>query len=119
MKIRWGLVTLGLTVACAVPAQGPSQITVTVNDGVVTVTPADYTFKGQAGPVTVALATRGYTITAVTPSSRTFSCQAATGGTWTCQSNTRTPNQSNYSVTVTNGGTPITSQGPNIFIQED
>lgn len=120
MKIRWGLVTLGLLVACAAPAQNPTQISVTVADGVVTVTPKDYRFaKDQTSPVTVALGTRGYTITAVTPADRTFSCQPASAGTWTCQSNTRTQRQTNYTVTVTNGGTPINSNGDNIFIQED
>ena len=49
MKIRSILGSLCLMAACAAPAQSEKQISVTVADGVATVSPASYKFaKGQA-----------------------------------------------------------------------
>lgn len=121
MKIRSILGSLCLMAACAAPAQSEQQISVTVADGVATVSPASYKFaKGQAA-VTVALGTRGYTISSIQFSSGSglFNCAAATGGTWTCTVGQRDPGASaTYTVTLTGSGTPIVSQ-PGVLSQAD
>jgi hypothetical protein len=120
MNIRWVVACLGLALAFGVPAQ-TRQISVTVADGVATVSPQSYQFaKGQAA-VTVALGTRGYTITGITFSSGSglFNCAPSTGGNWSCAVGQRDPGgRATYTVTVNNGGTPIDSE-PSVFIQSD
>jgi len=122
MTIRWGLVTLGLLVACAAPAQNQGQISVTVGqDGTVTVSPSEYHFTGANRSVTVALGTRGYTITAVTVegTSAKINCQPSTSSTWVCVSTAGADAKKKYpyKVTVSNGQ-PVTS-GSNVFIQDE
>lgn len=121
MQIRWVLGSLCLIVACAAPAQSEKKISVTVADGVVTVDPSSYQFaKGQAS-VTVALGTRGYTISSIRFSSGSglFNCAAASGGTWSCAVGQKEPGErATYTVTVTGSGTPIDSP-PAVLIQND
>lgn len=122
MNIRWGLVSLGVLVACAAPAQSPSQISVTVANGTVTVAPSPYKFAQGQGSVNVVLGTRGYTISAIQfkSGSGLFNCTPGSGSTtWTCAIGQRDPGASaNYTVTVTNSGTPIVSS-PNVLTQND
>lgn len=122
MLNRWVLGSLCLIAACAAPAQSYPQISVTVANGNVTVTPVSYKFaKGQPS-VNVVLGTRGYTITNIqfTSGSGLFSCTPQSGNTtWTCLIGTRDPGASaNYTVTVSNGTTPSTSP-TNVLTQND
>jgi hypothetical protein len=120
MQIRWILGSLCLIAACAAPAQSEKKISVTVAGGVVTLDPQSYQFaKGQTA-VTVALGTRGYTISSIQFSSGSglFNCAAASGGTWSCAVGQKEPGgRATYTVTVTNG-TPVTSD-PGVFIQDE
>lgn len=122
MKIRWVLGSILLAAAFTAPAQGSKQISVTVAGGTVTVTPSSYTFARGQSSVSVALGTRGYTITAIQFSSGSglFNCTPGSGNTtWNCAVGQRDPGASaTYSVTVSNGGAPLDSP-PSIFVQSE
>jgi len=71
--------------------------------------------------VTVAVGTRGYTITGIQFSSGSglFNCAPAAAGTWSCTVGQRDPGgRATYTVSLSGSGTVIESQ-PGIFIQED
>jgi asparagine N-glycosylation enzyme membrane subunit Stt3 len=122
MTIRWILGTVFLAAACTAPAQSSKQISVTVVGSTVTVAPSSYTFAKGQHAVTVALGTRGYTITAIQFSSGSglFNCTPGSGSTtWSCAIGQRDPGASaTYTVTVSNGGTPIDSP-PAILTQSE
>jgi hypothetical protein len=122
MKIRWVLGLLCVAAAFTAPAQSSKQISVTVAGSTVTVAPSSYTFaKGQSA-VTVALGTRGYTITAIQFSSGSglFNCTPGSGNTtWSCAVGQRDPGASaTYTVTVTGDGAPLDSP-PAILTQSE
>ena len=120
MKFRWVLGGL-FWVALSATAQSGGQISVTVADGVATVSPQSYQFAPGQASVTVALGTRGYTITGVAfaEGSGLFNCSPARNGTYTCAVGQREPGgRATYTVRLSGNGSLVTSD-PGIFIQSE